>query len=93
MTTMTRFLATCSSVALPFAAAAVLPFAAAAQSNDAAYCMALSNTYRHTAPKGAEPAAAIPVAMAKCADGDTSVGIPVLEQALRNSKVSLPPRT
>ena len=84
MTTMTKFLAAWMTVALPFAAAA--------QPNDAAYCSALSNTYRHTSPKGAAPTVTIPVAMAQCAAGDTADGIPVLEQALRNAKVTLPPR-
>jgi hypothetical protein len=84
MTTMTKFLAGCMTVALPFAAAA--------QANDAGYCSALSNTYRHTAPKGAVPTVSIPVAMAQCAAGNTAGGIPVLEQALRNAKVTLPPR-
>jgi hypothetical protein len=91
MTTMTKFLMACSTIALPLVAAG-LPLAAAAQSNDTAYCAALSNTYRHTAPKGASPAVTIPVAMAKCAAGDTADGIPALEQALRNAKVTLPPR-
>jgi hypothetical protein len=88
---MTKFLMACSAIALPLVAAG-LPLAAAAQSNDAAYCAALSNTYRHTAPHGASPGATIPVAMAKCEAGATADGIPVLEQALRNARVTLPPR-
>ena len=93
MTTMTKFLMACSTIALPLAAAAVLPFAAAAQSNDAGYCEALSTAYRSTLPKGTDPTATVPVAMAKCAAGDTASGIPALEQALRDAKVTLPSRS
>ena len=52
MTTTTRIL---------FAAAALaLPFAAAAQSNDAKYCKALSDTYRQTVAKDTTPNADVP---------------------------------
>jgi hypothetical protein len=92
MTGVTKLLLVCSTIALPLAAAA-LPLAAAAQSADAGYCEALSNTYRNVVPKTGNPTAAAPVAMAKCAAGDTAAGIPVLEQALRDARVTLPPRT
>ena len=34
----------------------------------------------------------VPVAMAKCDAGDPAVGIPILEKALKDAKVNLPPR-
>lgn len=93
MTGMTKLLIVCSTVALPLAVAA-LPIAAAAQSqSDAGYCSALSETYRNTIPKTGTPTASVPVAMAQCAAGNTTAGIPVLEQALRDARVTLPPRT
>jgi hypothetical protein len=79
MTGVTKLLLVCSTIALPLA--------------DAGYCQALSNTYRNVVPKTGNPTAAAPVAMAKCAAGDTAAGIPVLEQALRDARVTLPPRT
>ena len=91
MTGMTKLTIACSIVALPLAIA-TLPSAALAQ-DDAAYCQALTRTYRATIAKRADPAVAVPVAMAKCEAGDTAAGIPVLENALRNAKVALPPRT
>jgi hypothetical protein len=84
MTTMTKVLLA--------AAAFALPFAAAAQSNDAKYCKALSDTYRQTVAKDTTPNADVPVAMAKCEAGDPAVGIPILEKALKDAKVNLPPR-
>lgn len=92
MKTMTTFAAACTAIALPLATV-TLPLAATAQSSDAAYCATLSRTYRHTVPKTQTPSAEVPVAMAKCAAGDTAVGIPVLEQALKDAGVNLPPRT
>ena len=89
---ITKLLIACSTIALPLAVTA-LPVAAAAQSNDFAYCKALTDAYRHTASPHATPAVDVPVAMAKCEAGDTAIGIPVLEQALTNAKVVLPPRT
>jgi hypothetical protein len=92
MTGVTKFLIVCSTVALPLAVGA-LPLAAAAQSNAAGYCEALSTAYRTTVPKVGSPTATVPVAMAKCAAGDTADGIPVLEQALRDARVTLPKRS
>jgi len=89
---MTKFLIACASIALPLAVTA-LPLTAVAQSNDFAYCKALTDTYRHTASPRAFPAIDVPVAMAKCEAGDTAIGIPMLEHALPNAKVALPPRT
>jgi hypothetical protein len=77
----------------------VWPVVASAQSkeSDATYCTALSHDYqkyvssaedRH--PQGTP--ADINAAMAKCQSGDTASAIPVLENALRNQKINLPPR-
>jgi hypothetical protein len=73
-----------------------LPFAAFAQSNDAAYCMALGTKYDRyvsnpSMGRGSQPPnAAIDEAKAKCAS-NPAAGIPVLEQALKDAKVDLPP--
>jgi hypothetical protein len=69
----------------------LLPFAASAQSNDAKYCSALSDTYKRyvggsdAQHKGAMPNATVTTAMDKC-------DIPVLEKALTDAKVELPKR-
>jgi hypothetical protein len=92
MISMTKFLIACAALALPLAVT-TLPLPALAQANDFAYCKALTNTYRHTAPTSTLSATDVPVAMSKCEAGDTAIGIPVLERALTNAKVVLPPRT
>jgi hypothetical protein len=92
MTAMTKFLIACTSIVLPLAASMV-PLTAAAQSADAAYCKVLSDTVRNTIPKSQSPTVSVPVAIAKCEAGDTTAGIPVLEQALRNAQVTLPSRS
>ena len=71
-------------------ASLVIPFAALAQSADAKYCAALSAEYRKLNP--AQSSGAEADAMAKCAAGDTATGIPILEKALKDAKVTLPPR-
>jgi len=91
MNTIRKFLVACTAVALPFASAS-LPLPAVAQTDDAAYCAALSKAYRDTSPKTESPGVEIPVAMAKCAEGDTAGGIPVLEKALKDTGVTLPGR-
>jgi len=91
MTATTKFLIACTAAALPLAAA-MAPLSAAAQSGDAAYCKALSATYRSSIPKTQLPTVAVPVAMAKCDAGDPADAIPVLEQALKAGQVTLPPR-
>lgn len=83
MTTMTKILIACSVI--------TLPLTAFAQSDDARYCHALSETYRLTAARS-EVDAEVPVAIAKCKAGDTATGIPILEKALRDAKVTLPTR-
>ena len=77
-----------------------IPMIASAQTkmNDADYCKALGDkyqTYVSNMQSGRSPmpeSADIRVAMDRCKSGDTSAGIPVLEQKLRNAKVDLPPR-
>jgi hypothetical protein len=79
-------------------AAVALPFTAAhAQSSDAAYCRALADNYttyvndpnsRRPQPANAEVQSAI----AKCQAGDTAAGIPPLEKALTNARITLPSR-
>ena len=68
-----------------------LPFTAFAQSADAKYCQALADVYRKTVAHDTTPNAAVPTAIAQCQAGDTS-GIPVIERALKDAKVDLPPR-
>jgi hypothetical protein len=91
MNIITKLLVAGTAVALPFAAVNV-PFTAAAQSPDAAYCATLSKLYRNTVPKTQDANVEVPVAMAKCDEGDTATGIPILERALKDMGVTLPPR-
>ena len=72
-------------------ASLAMPFAALAQSADAKYCAALSAEYRKLNTMTATGVEAD--AMAKCAAGDTATGIPILEKALKDAKVTLPPRS
>jgi hypothetical protein len=71
--------------------AITLPFVAFAQSADVKYCMALSDSYAKVVGSSSSTAGGVPEAMAKCKAGDAS-GIPVLEKALTDQKVTLPPR-
>jgi hypothetical protein len=79
-------------------AALLVPAAAFAQMSDAAYCNALSNAYE-TYVSGAQgrspksPEVDAQEAIAQCKAGNTATGIPVLEQKLRDAKVSLPKRS
>jgi hypothetical protein len=80
-----------SLIAIAFCASLALPVAANAQSSDAAYCEALSRLYAREV--GFNPGSGdVPIAVAKCKEGDTAAGIPVLEKALKDAKVTLPPR-
>jgi hypothetical protein len=73
-----------------------LPFTAAAQSADAAYCDALIQQYqRYVIKAGSHPNTGSvdgQVAVAQCRAGNTTAGIPVLEQKLRSAGVTLPGR-
>jgi len=77
----------------------VIPAAAVAQSTDATYCAALGDKYQryvgqNDAKRRAQnPDATINTAIAQCGSGQAASAIPVLEKALRDAKVDLPPRT
>ena len=76
----------------------LLPTAALAQSGDAAYCSALADKYQHyigqndAAHRAQNPMAAINNAISDCNSGKAASGIPVLEKALQDAKIDLPPR-
>jgi len=75
------------------AAASLLATAAFAQAaGDAAYCQALIAKYRE-ASGGTQNNQAVAEAMDQCSKGNTAAGIPVLEKALKDNKVTLPPRS
>jgi hypothetical protein len=77
-----------------------LPYAAFAQSNtaDSRYCSVLSDNYDRYAAVGEEhkgyraPAPNIAVAMTEC-QSDPAAAIAVLEKALTDAKIPLPPRS
>ncbi len=75
-------------VAVALALPATAAFAQMA--GDVGYCKALSAKYREIS-QGASPSGAAADAMASC-DAKPTAGIPVLERALTDAKVSLPPR-
>jgi hypothetical protein len=70
---------------------------ASAQSNDVAYCKALTGKYQSYVARssgkheGVDTNAQARMAIDKCSAGDAS-GIPVLEQALKNAGMDLPKR-
>jgi len=70
---------------------------ALAQMSDAAYCSALTKAYETYVSniQGRSPTAEVDAqnAIAQCKAGNTAVGIPVLEQRLRDAKVDLPKRS
>jgi hypothetical protein len=74
-----------------------LPLAASAQSDDAAYCAALStlaNRYlvSSTGQGNGAPDLDIRAASNECAKGNYAGGIPVLERKLRSNGFTLPKR-
>ena len=80
------------------ALAVSLPSATSAQSTDAKYCSDLSEKYERylsmNASRGGQPQSLdAKVAVQKCASGDTAYAIPILEKALKNARLDLPPRT
>ena len=83
--------------AFMFLLMAALPAGALAQSADSNYCTALSATYDKyvndpVGGRGNQPAnVTISRAKQQCAS-NPAAGIPVLEQALKDRRVSLPPR-
>lgn len=68
-----------------------VPVGAFGQSDDAKYCQALMDVFRNLATSNS-PNPDIPLAMENCASGDPAAGIPIIEKALRDAKVALPPR-
>jgi hypothetical protein len=84
-------------VALAFAIA--VPTAAVAQSSDASYCAALTQKYQQyvgqseTRRGARNPDATVNNAIEQCRSGNTASAIPILEKALQDAKVELPPRT
>ena len=81
-----RILGTCLIAGMVLA-----PLAAFGQSADAKYCQALADSYRKTNSQNMD--AAVPEAINQCNKGNTAAGIPVLEKALKDAKVALPPRS
>jgi hypothetical protein len=78
-----RILGTCLIVAM-----ALAPFTAFGQSADAKYCQSLADLYRTTNKQNMD--ANVPEAINQCNKGNTAAGIPVLEKALTDAKVTLP---
>ncbi len=83
-----------------------LPLVALAQTSgttmsDGQYCLALSNKYStyvgasaNTSTRGMPgPNIDAQIAIDKCKAGNTAAGIPVLEKALKDAKLDLPPRS
>jgi len=73
-----------------------MPLTALAQSNDAKYCAELVEKYEQYVSEGAEKGASqspleVEVAKGKCRSNPAS-SIPVMEKALKNARVALPPR-
>jgi len=75
----------------------------AAQPGDLAYCQKLIDLYTTyvgsvggalggNVDRGAPADLGAMVAIAQCQEGNTAPAIPVLEQKLRNAKVTVPPR-
>ena len=91
MSTLTKTLA-CLAVLLP-------AVAWAQSSTDASYCSALAQKYQryigqNDAKRRAQnPDATMNNAIAECSTGKAAHAIPVLEKALQDAKVDLPPRT
>jgi len=76
--------------------ALAMPLPAFAQSSDAKYCAELVEKYEQYVSEGAEKAASespleVAIAKGKCRSNPAS-SIPVMEKALKNARVALPPR-
>ena len=81
-----------------FAVLALSPATAVAQSDDAAYCATLSAlAYKFVSGGGGEGKSAPDLntlgAINDCSKGNYARGIPYLEKRLRDSRVTLPPRS
>ena len=67
-----------------------------AQSNDAKYCAELVEKYEQYVSEGADKGASqspleVEIAKGKCGSSPAS-SIPVMEKALKNARIALPPR-
>ena len=77
----------------------MLPVAAMAQTNDQAYCKALSQKYRayigdlSTSRTASTSALDAQLAIEQCKAGNAGAAIPVLEKKLRDARIDLPPRS
>lgn len=75
-----------------------LPASAMAQANDTAYCRALADKYQRYvvgssgSGKMATPNISVESAVTKC-NSDAANSIPVIEKALRDNQIDLPPRS
>jgi hypothetical protein len=75
---------------LVFATVLAIPFSAIAQVSDAEYCKRLGDVWR-VYNRGSDPAANVATAMTKCHSA-AAASIPVLEKALTDDKIKLPPK-
>ena len=64
--------------------------AAQSSMSDQTYCQLLAELNRASDEKNVD--ATVPEAINQCNKGNTAAGIPVLEKALTDAKVTLPPR-
>lgn len=88
---------------LVFLAGIALPGVISAQPSgtaDAKYCAELTRLYRtyvnnpeDPRPTLQSPNAASEYAISRCRAGDTATGIAPLEEALKNARIELPPRS
>jgi hypothetical protein len=82
---------------LMICAGAVLPAAASAQQADGAYCAALGAQYQRyvgdnlVQHRSQQRNATVDIAIAQCST-NSATSIPVIEKALRDARVDLPPR-
>ena len=76
-------------IAVTTVASICLPFAAFA--DDASYCYQLGQTYRRVVGSNSFTGGPVPEAIEGCKT-DPKSSIPILEQALRDNKVTLPKR-
>lgn len=89
----------CLSIRLAVSALVLaLPAMASAQSGDAGYCQALATKYQRYVVgnsgtgKMATPNVSVETAASRC-KSDAAGSIPVLEKALTDARVDLPPRS
>jgi hypothetical protein len=79
-------------------AGTALPLCASAQQADAAYCSKLGQAYERyvgdneAQHRGQQRDATVTTAISKCST-DSATSIPVIEKALTDAKITLPPRT